>query len=72
MCCRGSMPVPPPESVETSLQLKEAPLANTSRYDGLRGVDEVVTDMVEVNHALMSRLNSKSCGCTAWPAPGRI
>ena len=28
---------PQPESVETSLQLKEAPLANTSRYDSLRG-----------------------------------
>ena len=41
---------PPPESVETSLQLKEAPQANTGRYDDLRGVDEVVTDMVEVNH----------------------
>ena len=41
---------PPPESVETSLQLKEAPQANTGRYDDLRGVDEVVTGMVEVNH----------------------
>ena len=28
---------PQTESVETSLQLKEAPLANTSRYDSLRG-----------------------------------
>jgi hypothetical protein len=27
---------PLPESVETSLQLKEAPIANTSRYDTLR------------------------------------
>jgi hypothetical protein len=41
---------PPPEYVETSLQLKEAPLANTGRYDDLRGVDEVVTGIVEVNH----------------------
>lgn len=41
---------PPPESVETSLQLKEAPQANTGRYDDLRGVDEVVAGMVEVNH----------------------
>jgi len=41
---------PPPSCVETSLQLKEAPLANTSRYDSLRGMDETVTDAVEVNH----------------------
>ena len=31
---------PQPESVETSLQLKEAPLANTSRYDNLRGTGD--------------------------------
>ncbi len=42
---------PPPPCVETSLQLKEAPLANTSRYDSLRGMDEVVINAVEVNHA---------------------
>jgi hypothetical protein len=42
---------PPPACVETSLQLKEVPLANTSRYDSLRGIDEVVTNVVEVNHA---------------------
>lgn len=45
---------PPPACVETSLQLKEAPLANTSRYDSLRGMDEAVieavTDAVEVDH----------------------
>jgi transposase len=45
---------PVPACVETSLQLKEAPLANTSRYDSLRGIDEAVTDemtgAVEVNH----------------------
>lgn len=33
---------PPPASVETTLQLKEAPLADTGRYDGLR---------TEVSHA---------------------
>ena len=42
---------PPPACVETGLQLKEAPRANTSRYDSLRGVDEVVTNAVEVKHA---------------------
>jgi hypothetical protein len=42
---------PPPACVETGLQLKEAPLANTRRYDSLRGMDEVVTNAVEVNHA---------------------
>jgi hypothetical protein len=36
--------------VETSLQLKEAPLANTGRYDGLRDIYEVETDALEVNH----------------------
>ena len=42
---------PPPACVETSLQLKEAPLADTSRYDNLREVGEAVTDAVGVNHA---------------------
>jgi hypothetical protein len=37
---------PVPESVESSLHLREAPLANTGRYDSLRG-----DAMVEVNHA---------------------
>jgi DNA replication protein DnaC len=32
---------PPPPSVETSLQLKEAPLADTSRYDSLRRIGDV-------------------------------
>ena len=36
---------PTPESVESTLQLKEVPLANTGRYDSLR------TPVVEVNHA---------------------
>jgi hypothetical protein len=38
--------VPVPESVESSLHLREAPLADTGRYDSLR-----VDAMVEVNHA---------------------
>ena len=42
---------PTPACVETSLQLNEAPLANTSRYDSLRGVDGVTADTAEVNHA---------------------
>ena len=42
---------PTPESVETTLQLKEAPLANTSRYDSLRSVVDVATNAVEVSHA---------------------
>lgn len=40
---------PTPENVETSLQLKEAPQANTRRYDSLR--DDVATDTAEVSHA---------------------
>ena len=40
--------------VETSLQLNEAPLANTDRYDSLRGTDEehdvVITAALEVDH----------------------
>ena len=41
---------PPPACVETSLQLKEVPLANTSRYDSLRCAVGVVTDAAEVDH----------------------
>lgn len=43
---------PPPACVETSLQLNEAPLANTGRYDNLRDIDEdaVVANAVEVSH----------------------
>jgi len=42
---------PPPESVETSLQLKEAPVANTSRYDSLRTVDDNAANSAqEVDH----------------------
>ena len=45
---------PTPASVETRLQLKQAPLANTSRYDSLRDTDDEVTDAVtdaaEVGH----------------------
>ena len=42
---------PTPQSVETTLQLKEAPLANTSRYDSLRSVVDLVSNAVEVSHA---------------------
>ena len=42
---------PLPESVETSLQLKDAPLADTERYDSLRGTDEAVIDSEEIDHA---------------------
>ena len=40
---------PVPASVETSLQLKEAPLADTGRYDSLRAGGRA--DAVEVDHA---------------------
>ena len=39
---------PPPETVESTLQLKELPVANTGRYDSLRTSHDAV---VEVNHA---------------------
>jgi len=54
---------PLPASVETSLQLKEAPQANISRYDSLRGMieaevlgetdeaAEAVADAWEIDHA---------------------
>ena len=43
---------PPPASVETSLQLKEAPVANTSRYDSLRTIDDnAANNAQEVDHA---------------------
>ena len=44
----------PPACVETSLQLKEAPLANTGRYDRLRTTEEVevdaMADATEADH----------------------
>ena len=40
--------VPIPESVESTLQLKEMPVANTGRYDSLRGMAGA---LVEVSHA---------------------
>ncbi len=42
---------PLPESVETTLTLKETPLANTSRYDSLRGNGGAASASVEANHA---------------------
>src|SRR5450755_2219040 len=46
---------PPQACVETSLQLKEVPLANTGRYDSLRSPDEVTVDASveakEIDHA---------------------
>ncbi|MEO6626648.1 MAG: IS21 family transposase [Burkholderiaceae bacterium] len=41
---------PPPECAETSLQLKQAPLANTGRYDRLRAVAAVAAVVAEVDH----------------------
>ena len=42
---------PAPDSIETTLQLTQAPLANTSRYDSLRGEVDASTNALEVNHA---------------------
>jgi transposase len=45
---------PMPQTVENSLPLQEAPVANTGRYDSLRGVvdtDEIADAMVGVGHA---------------------
>ncbi len=49
---------PVPESVQSSLPLKEAPVANTGRYDSLRGMtdtdedaDDQTCTTLEVNHA---------------------
>ena len=42
---------PAPASVETSLQLQEAPVANTERYDSLRELDGVRTAALEIDHA---------------------
>ena len=42
---------PTPACVETILQLTQAPLANTSRYDSLRGEVDASTNALEVNHA---------------------
>ena len=45
---------PAPDSLESTLELKEPPLANTSRYDTLRGAAGGVqgTQEQEVCHAL--------------------
>ena len=48
--------VPTPESVESTLQLKEMPVANTGRYDSLRGMADAsdgadTIAVVEVSHA---------------------
>lgn len=43
---------PTPPCVETSLQLKEEPLADTRRYDGLRGDGEDQLGREELDHAL--------------------
>lgn len=49
----GRMNAPPaPPNVETSLKLKNAPLADTSRYDGLRHDDEDQLNTEEFDHAL--------------------
>ena len=42
---------PTPESAETTLQLSEAPLANTGRYDSLRGEVAMAINAVQVDHA---------------------
>jgi len=50
---------PPPETVQTTLQLTEAPVANTARYDSLRGALEalqeapvaaIAANAAELNH----------------------
>jgi hypothetical protein len=42
---------PLPACVETRLQLREAPIADTGRYDSLRVVDVTTANAAEVNHA---------------------
>lgn len=42
---------PTPPYVETSLQLRDTPLANTSRYDDLRSVHESADSAQEDYHA---------------------
>jgi len=42
---------PTPASVETSLHLREAPRANTGRYDSLRDAEDAVTALVEASDA---------------------
>jgi hypothetical protein len=40
-----------PDSVETTLQLTQVPLANTNRYDSLRGDVDLTSNTAEVRHA---------------------
>ncbi len=49
----GRLNAPPlPPNVETSLQLKDVPLANTRRYDELRHDAEAHLNAEEIDHAL--------------------
>ena len=40
-----------PETVQTTLQLADAPVANTGRYDSLRSVIEAASNAAAINHA---------------------
>jgi len=41
--------VPVPDTVETTLQLTQAPLANTNRYDSLRGDVGLTTPLCQTS-----------------------
>jgi len=63
-----------PQSVESTLQLKELPVANTGRYDSLRSRANINKRNRHLGGdqpcVVTSAPNSKSCVCTAWPGPG--
>lgn len=69
---------PTPQTVESSLPLRDAPVANTGRYDSLRGMTDTDEDADEQTCTtleawpcvVISALNSKNCACTAWLGPG--
>ncbi len=42
---------PLPETVQTTLRLVDAPVANTGRYDSLRSVIAAASDAAALNHA---------------------
>ena len=42
---------PVPASVQTTLRLKEAPLADPARYDSLRGIEAATAALVGAGHA---------------------
>jgi hypothetical protein len=62
---------PAPPTAATQLKVTTPPLADTARYDRLRGLMPM-TPPRRPAMRLTCWSNSRRCACTAWPAPGPI